>query len=89
MQGIVFVYDITNKPSFQHLAKWVSDVDEVRQRALSFDPRGEPVCDLSVHALLCLLVPQYAPDMVQRILVGNKSDDEKRRQVTTEQGSKV
>lgn len=29
MQGIVFVYDVTNQPSFQHLAKWVSDVDEV------------------------------------------------------------
>lgn len=31
VQGIIFVYDITNQPSFQHLAKWVSDVDEVRQ----------------------------------------------------------
>lgn len=29
VQGIIFVYDITNQPSFQHLAKWVSDVDEV------------------------------------------------------------
>ncbi|KAM4723276.1 ras-related protein Rab-15-like isoform 1-T1 [Anableps anableps] len=27
-QGIVFVYDITNLPSFQHIAKWASDVDE-------------------------------------------------------------
>uniref|UniRef100_H3C6P1 Ras-related protein Rab-15 n=1 Tax=Tetraodon nigroviridis TaxID=99883 RepID=H3C6P1_TETNG len=58
-QGIVFVYDITNQPSFQHLAKWVSDVDE------------------------------YAPDMVQRILVGNKCDAEARRQVTKDQGSKL
>ncbi|KAM3594209.1 uncharacterized protein V6R79_004208 [Siganus canaliculatus] len=58
-QGIVFVYDITNKMSFQHLAKWASDVDE------------------------------YAPDMVQRILVGNKADEELTRQVTTEQGSKL
>nr|XP_046269763.1 ras-related protein Rab-15-like [Scatophagus argus] len=58
-QGIIFVYDITNKPSFQHLAKWVSDVDE------------------------------YAPDMAQRILVGNKSDEELRRQVTKDQGSKL
>ncbi|XP_041810200.1 ras-related protein Rab-15-like [Chelmon rostratus] len=58
-QGIIFVYDITNKPSFQHLAKWASDVDE------------------------------YAPDMVQRILVGNKSDEEHRRQVTKDQGSKL
>lgn len=29
LQGIVFVYDITNLPSFQHIAKWASDVDEV------------------------------------------------------------
>ncbi|XP_047201409.1 ras-related protein Rab-15-like [Girardinichthys multiradiatus] len=27
-QGIVFVYDITNMPSFQHIAKWACDVDE-------------------------------------------------------------
>ncbi|XP_069574762.1 ras-related protein Rab-15-like [Brachyistius frenatus] len=27
-QGIIFVYDIANQPSFQHIAKWVSDVDE-------------------------------------------------------------
>ncbi|XP_076605321.1 ras-related protein Rab-15-like [Chaetodon auriga] len=58
-QGIIFVYDITSKTSFQHLAKWASDVDE------------------------------YAPDMVQRILVGNKSDEEQMRQVTKDQGSKL
>ncbi|XP_029349997.1 ras-related protein Rab-15-like [Echeneis naucrates] len=58
-QGIIFVYDITNKPSFQHIAKWASDVDE------------------------------YSPDKVQRILVGNKSDEEPRRQVTKDQGSKL
>ncbi|XP_068194226.1 ras-related protein Rab-15-like [Antennarius striatus] len=58
-QGIVFVYDITSSLSFQHLAKWVSDVDE------------------------------FAPDMVQRILVGNKCDDELMRQVTKDQGSKL
>ncbi|XP_029316737.1 ras-related protein Rab-15-like isoform X2 [Cottoperca gobio] len=58
-QGIIFVYDITNEPSFQHLVKWASDVDE------------------------------YAPDKVQRILVGNKSDEELGRQVTKDQGSKL
>ncbi|XP_029973156.1 ras-related protein Rab-15-like [Salarias fasciatus] len=58
-QGIIFVYDITSEPSFQHIAKWASDVDE------------------------------YAPDKVQTILVGNKSDEEIRRQVTKEQGSKL
>ncbi|XP_028994410.1 ras-related protein Rab-15-like isoform X2 [Betta splendens] len=50
-QGIVFVYDITSESSFQHIAKWASDVDE------------------------------FAPDRVQRILVGNKSDEELGRQL--------
>ncbi|XP_034531829.1 ras-related protein Rab-15-like [Notolabrus celidotus] len=58
-QGIVFVYDITNRLSFQHLAMWATDVDE------------------------------FAPDKVQRILVGNKSDDEPSREVTRDQGSKL
>ncbi|XP_026211578.1 ras-related protein Rab-15-like [Anabas testudineus] len=58
-QGIVFVYDITSEPSFQHIAKWASDVDE------------------------------YAPDKVQRILIGNKSDEELMRQVTKDQGNKL
>ncbi|XP_071781365.1 ras-related protein Rab-15-like [Centroberyx gerrardi] len=58
-QGIIFVYDITNEPSFQHIVKWASDVDE------------------------------YAPDKVQRILVGNKSDEELNRHVTKEQASKL
>ncbi|XP_071375062.1 LOW QUALITY PROTEIN: ras-related protein Rab-15-like, partial [Centroberyx affinis] len=57
-QGIILVYDITNEPSFQHIVKWASDVDE------------------------------YAPDKVQRILVGNKSDEELNRHVTKEQASK-
>ncbi|XP_019940308.2 ras-related protein Rab-15-like [Paralichthys olivaceus] len=34
-------------------------------------------------------VDDYAPNKMQRILVGNKSDEELRRQVTTEQGSKL
>nr|XP_061824935.1 ras-related protein Rab-15-like [Nerophis lumbriciformis] len=58
-QGIIFVYDITNEPSFQHIVKWASDVDE------------------------------FAADKVQRILVGNKSDDETRRRVTKKEGSKL
>lgn len=58
-QGIILVYDVTCAQSFQHIAKWASDVDEC------------------------------GPDRVQRILVGNKSDEELRRRVATEQGSKL
>lgn len=32
---------------------------------------------------------QYAPDKVQKILVGNKSDEVEKRQVATAQGIKV
>uniref|UniRef100_A0A673C590 small monomeric GTPase n=1 Tax=Sphaeramia orbicularis TaxID=375764 RepID=A0A673C590_9TELE len=35
-QGIIFVYDITNEPSFQRIVKWAGDVDEVRHKAVSF-----------------------------------------------------
>ncbi|MEQ2180178.1 Ras- protein Rab-15, partial [Goodea atripinnis] len=34
-------------------------------------------------------VDEYAPEKVQKILVGNKSDDVEKRQVATEQGVKV
>ncbi|XP_062326041.1 ras-related protein Rab-15-like isoform X2 [Osmerus eperlanus] len=58
-QGIILVYDVTCAQSFQHIAKWASDVDE------------------------------FGPDRVQRILVGNKSDGEDKRQVATQQGSQA
>ncbi|XP_028842840.1 ras-related protein Rab-15-like isoform X1 [Denticeps clupeoides] len=58
-QGIFFVYDVTNTQSFQHIAKWASDVEE------------------------------FAPGNVQKVLIGNKCDEEHRRRVTTEQGSKL
>lgn len=35
------------------------------------------------------MAPQYAPDKVQKILVGNKSDEVEKRQVATAQGVKV
>ncbi|XP_060150897.1 ras-related protein Rab-15 isoform X2 [Globicephala melas] len=55
-QGIFLVYDISSERSYQHIMKWVSDVDE------------------------------YAPEGVQKILIGNKADEEQKRQVGREQG---
>lgn len=110
VQGIIFVYDITSEPSFQHIVKWASDVDEVRTISTLICPSHWPsICSTSqcsaaqpvaqfewqddeVPYLVCLsvvVVLQYAPDKVQRILVGNKSDEELRRQVTQDQGIKV
>ncbi|EPQ02075.1 Ras-related protein Rab-15, partial [Myotis brandtii] len=45
--------------SYQHIMKWVSDVDE------------------------------YAPEGVQKILIGNKADEEQKRQVGREQGQQL
>lgn len=42
---------------------------------------------LNVHPMATAL--QYAPDKVQKILVGNKSDEVEKRQVATAQGIKV
>ncbi|XP_019496872.1 PREDICTED: ras-related protein Rab-15 isoform X2 [Hipposideros armiger] len=58
-QGIFLVYDISSERSYQHIMKWVSDVDE------------------------------YAPEGVQKILIGNKADEEQKRQVGTEQGQQL
>uniref|UniRef100_A0A8C2LMA2 small monomeric GTPase n=1 Tax=Cricetulus griseus TaxID=10029 RepID=A0A8C2LMA2_CRIGR len=58
-QGIFLVYDISSERSYQHIMKWVSDVDE------------------------------YAPEGVQKILIGNKADEEQKRQVGREQGQQV
>lgn len=46
---------------------------------------------MSFHKSYCLCFDhdQYAPEKVQKILVGNKSDEEQKRQVATEQGNKV
>ncbi|XP_072313774.1 ras-related protein Rab-15-like isoform X1 [Eucyclogobius newberryi] len=58
-QGIIFVYDITDESTFQHISKWVGDVDE------------------------------FTPNQVQRVLVGNKSDEQPNRQVSLELGVKL
>lgn len=47
------------------------------------------ICLYWVSPLVCSVSGQYAPEKVQKILVGNKSDEEQKRQVATEQGNKV
>lgn len=39
--------------------------------------------------ILPVLCPQYAPEGVQKILIGNKADEEQKRQVGREQGQQV
>ncbi|NXT06074.1 RAB15 protein, partial [Prunella fulvescens] len=83
-QGIFLVYDISSERSYQHIVKWASDVDEVG--AHEGRSAGSPaIWGRSLH---CSPV-QYAPDGVQKILIGNKADEEHKRQVPKEQGLQV
>mmetsp|Transcript_43556 Transcript_43556/g.50115 ORF Transcript_43556/g.50115 Transcript_43556/m.50115 type:complete len:199 (+) Transcript_43556:143-739(+) len=55
--GIVIVYDITDRDSFDNVRQWLQEVE------------------------------RYAQDSVYRLLVGNKSDMENKREVTFEEGA--
>ncbi|NWI49327.1 RAB15 protein, partial [Calyptomena viridis] len=84
-QGIFLVYDISSERSYQHIVKWASDVDEVRVH--KGGPGGLPTVEGGPHT--APPPPQYAPDGVQKILIGNKADEEHKRQVPKEQGQQV
>lgn len=54
--GILIVYDTTNRESFEHLDSWLSEVNK------------------------------YASDKMVKVIVGNKSDKQEDRVVSTEEG---
>ena len=56
--GILIVYDTTDKESFHHVESWLQEVNK------------------------------YASDTTVKVLVGNKSDKESERVVSTEEGRK-
>ncbi|NXY25109.1 RAB15 protein, partial [Atrichornis clamosus] len=84
-QGIFLVYDIGSERSYQHIVKWASDVDEVGVH----EGRSGPPAVEKGGAPHLASPPQYAPDGVQKILIGNKADEEHKRQVPKEQGLQV
>ncbi|NXP67109.1 RAB15 protein, partial [Chloropsis cyanopogon] len=84
-QGIFLVYDISSERSYQHIVKWASDVDEVGAHGAGLEGPHPCVGGGSLHCP----PTQYAPDGVQKILIGNKADEEHKRQVPKEQGLQV
>ncbi|CAN0173430.1 unnamed protein product [Ectocarpus sp. 12 AP-2014] len=62
--GIIVVYDVTDKESFNNVKQWLHEID---RRVVTF----------------CCGV--YACENVNKLLVGNKSDLEAKRAVTTEE----
>eukprot|EP00954_Amorphochlora_amoebiformis_P022885 1356496-Amorphochlora_amoeboformis.AAC.1 len=54
-QGVVLVYDITNRPSFQHVTKWIRDVKEYADEGVNVVLVGNK-CDLETDRQVSKLV---------------------------------
>ena len=57
--GIIIVYDVTNKDSFDNVRQWMTEIEK------------------------------FASESVNKLLVGNKSDLEEQREVTSEEGMEL
>ncbi|XP_043958192.1 ras-related protein Rab-40B isoform X1 [Gambusia affinis] len=82
-QGVILVYDITNRWSFDGIDRWIKEIDEVGRRAVWCEfmiPVKNPTHVPSAPSFYT----QHAPG-VPKILVGNRLHLAYKRQVTTEQ----
>ncbi|KFO27069.1 Ras-related protein Rab-12 [Fukomys damarensis] len=75
-KGIILVYDITKKETFDDLPKWMKMID----KSVGW---GRAACDAGFSA-----DPQYASEDAELLLVGNKLDCELDREVSRQQGEK-
>uniref|UniRef100_A0AAQ6IEH2 small monomeric GTPase n=1 Tax=Anabas testudineus TaxID=64144 RepID=A0AAQ6IEH2_ANATE len=71
-QGVILVYDIANRWSFDGIDRWIKEIDE----SGTMHSKQTPLCALWTY--------QHAPG-VPKILVGNRLHLAYKRQVTTEQ----
>lgn len=78
--GIMLVYDITNAKSFENIAKWLRNIDEVRDLE---DFLRNYKCNVISY------LPQHANEDVEKMILGNKCDMDENRQVPKERGDAV
>ena len=76
----MLVYDITSEKSFDNIKNWIRNIEEVRQRVLTF-------CGAAVR-MICSVF-QHASAEVERMLIGNKCDMQDKRQVSRDKGEHV
>ena len=67
-QGILLVYDVTDRLTFTSLRNWVAQIQMVR--ATSSACTNPRIASL----ILCLMIYQHADVNVNKILIGNKCD---------------
>ncbi len=76
--GIMLVYDITNAKSFDNIATWIRNIEEVFWSSLSF-----------LKLLKYFFKIKHANEDVVKMIVGNKCDMEDRRIISVEKGQDV
>ena len=84
--GIMLVYDVTDGKSFDSIAKWLRNIDEVSAGSFLTGQRDlrEGRC-----SILEVYYFQNANEDVVKMIVGNKCDMEDKRVVPTERGQEV
>lgn len=84
--GIMLVYDITNAKSFDNIAKWLRNIDEVIH------------CSYRLYSYLFVLMMfssylffflQHASEDVEKMILGNKCDMTDKRIVSKERGETI
>ncbi|KAM7316272.1 hypothetical protein ACRRTK_024952 [Alexandromys fortis] len=91
-KGIILVYDITKKETFDDLPKWMKMIDKEVLRG-SGEKEQLVTGDKCAFEFACpcvtsLTTPQYASEDAELLLVGNKLDCEADREISKQQGEK-
>ena len=76
--GIILVYDICDRESFNHVDEWLNEVNRLSVAHLHMPAFG----------LVCRFWQGYVNENTCKILIGNKCDMTAERQVSTEEAKK-
>ncbi len=56
LQGILLVYDITNKWSFDNIDRWIKEIDEVRKKQLTQRKAIDYCCNIYEGHIVVVMV---------------------------------
>ena len=82
-EGFVLVYSITSRSSFSRIQKFHHQIQRVKESSSASSPIGAGYLSSPIHSPIVTGGGGHAPVM----LVGNKSDQVTKREVSTQEGS--
>ena len=85
-QGIILVYDITNRKTFLQIVKWLRNIKQVGTLSHSLSLSCSHSLAHSLLVLIAVYSSQYATSDIECLLIGNKSDLEEQQEVSREEG---